>query len=281
MRWILLCSFLFFFLQNQAQIYRIYEIQEDGSMGRLIRVETYEDGHLVQSDNYQPNGKIAFTITQKYESGLMTKQIKTMKIDHEFDLIWEYTYDFEGRKIGELFGNNRTGKWGSFRFVYNAQSDIETVLIYEKNGDLSRKGIYTYVYDAQGRKTSEVRRDIELETEDVKYSNSIIYEYSSDSNEIKTIEKDVDENIVCTDIIIKNKQGKLTSKTIQMVGFSTTQIKYFYQNNRLVKEEEYRNGKRSLTTTYRYFSGGQLREKKYRYANGKFGGEISIIGSER
>jgi len=50
-------------------------------------------------------------------------------------------------------------------------------------------------------------------------------------------------------------------------------IKYFYDKNRPSKEEEYRNDKRSMTTTYRYFSDGQLMEKKYRYANGKFGGE--------
>jgi len=189
MRLILFCFWLLLSLQNQAQIYRVHEIQENGSQGRLLRVETYQNGHLIQSDNYQPNGEIAFTITQKYENDLLIERIKTMKIDHEFDLIRQFNYDFEGRKVGELFGNNRTGKWGSFRFIYNAQGDIEMVSIYEKNGDLSRKGIYTYTYDTEGRKTTETRRDMDIETEDITYSNSYTYEYSTNSNQMKIIEK--------------------------------------------------------------------------------------------
>lgn len=275
---ILLCFCLLITVQIQGQSYHVYEIQEDGSQGRLLRIETYQNGYLVQSDNYQSNGKIAFTLTQKYENDLMTSRIKTMKIDHEFDLIREYTYDIEGRKIGELFGNNRTGKWGSFRFTYNGQGDIETVLIYEKNGDLSRKGIYTYEYDVQERKTSEARRDIDLETDDLTHSNSFTYEYSSNLNQTKTIEKDPDGNVVFTELLTKNSNQQASSKTIQMAGFLPATIKYFYENNRVVKEEEYRKGKLTLTTTYHYFSDGQLMEKKYRYANGKFDGEIWKTG---
>jgi len=273
MRLILFCFWLLLSLQNQAQIYRVHEIQENGSQGRLLRVETYQNGHLIQSDNYQPNGEIAFTITQKYENDLLIERIKTMKIDHEFDLIRQFNYDFEGRKVGELFGNNRTGKWGSFRFIYNAQGDIEMVSIYEKNGDLSRKGIYTYTYDTEGRKTTETRRDMDIETEDITYSNSYTYEYSTNSNQMKIIEKAPNGEVVFTEIITSNSDDKPSSKIIQMTGFSPMKIKYFYDKNRPSKEEEYRNDKRSMTTTYRYFSDGQLMEKKYRYANGKFGGE--------
>lgn len=271
---ILLCFCLLIKVQIYGQSYRIYEIREDGSQGRLLRVETYQNGDLVQSDNYQPNGKIAFTLTQKYENDLLVSRIKTMKIDHEFDLIREYTYDSEGQKIGELFGNNRTGKWGSFRFTYNGQGDIETVLIYEKNGDLSRKGIYTYKYDAEGRKTSEARRDIELETDDVTHSNSFIYEYNFNLNQIKTIEKDPKGNIVFTELLTQKPNQQPTSKIIQMAGSAPSTIKYFYESSRIIKEEEYRKGKLTLTTTYHYFFDGQLMEKKYRYANGKFGGEV-------
>ena len=119
-----------------AQNVRIYEIQTNGTKGNLIRTEQFQNNLLTQTSQYDENNQLEFVISKQYnDKNQLIKEIKTFKKEHEYDLVTEYYYDYEGRKSGVLEGNNLTGKWYSERYLYNTNNDLDTIFFYEKNGE--------------------------------------------------------------------------------------------------------------------------------------------------
>lgn len=258
-----------------AQTYRVFSIRPDGKQGTLLRSEHYEQGQVVHAQHYTSDGALNYEIRYQYDDNRqLSKRVQTFKKDHEFDLIRQYTYNDAGRKSGELFGNNRTGKWGSYRYNYNPQGDIDTVFIYQKNGELTHLRVYELTYDAQDRKLTEREQTVALETDEVKQGTAFLYEYSPDGRRQKVLEQNAQEQIVMSTTTTFYANRLPQSVVIKIPEQDAVRMEYQYRADGQIEEvRDLKAGKLAMVTTHKYDANGILIEKKYRYADGRYGGE--------
>ncbi len=272
-------SFCFFFMfwsfMTIGQVFNVYALTDAKGQGPLLREETYENNQLISLTRFDRDGQPNYTIQKKYnDQGWLTKQIQTFHEEYEYDLIKQYTYDEKGNKTGELFGNNRTGKWGSYRYHYNPYGAIDTVYIYQKNGDLTNLRIFDFTYDAQGEVIVEKRWNKSLVTDSLIPEGSIYYEYPG-ANRIKITIRNAEGEIV----FIEDKQlttsGLPKQITTTTPGYATIKEVHFYDSTRQkIKTIEYVGSKLSKTTTYRYNESGIRVEQCYLYPDGTYGGTL-------
>lgn len=268
---------LFLLLNNivTAQTFRVFEITPAGKLGSLLRTETYVADHLVRSQHYAADGTLHYEVNYDYDAaGHLTDRVQTFKKDHEFDLIRQYDHDEQGRKIGELFGNNRTGKWGSYRFNYNPQGDLDTVFVYQKNGELSNLRTFDITYDTTNRKVSERIDHVDLDPEETERGLTFNYQYSADGRTTTVTEIDAQGQVNSVETTTLNEQGKPTTVTITMRAEPPLKTQYRYnQRGYVIEIREFTDNKPSLTTTQQFNDQGIRVEKKYRFADGTYGGE--------
>ena len=269
---ILILSFFMFSLMT-AQGVHIYEIQPDGTKGKLLRVEDYENKQLIKTSQYDENKQLEFVVSKRYNSkNQLIKEVKTLKKEHEYDLITEYYYDSEERKSGTLKGNNLNGKWYSERYIYNANNDLDTVFYYQKNGDLTSLLVHQYEYDSQKRKVKLIRKKMDTEMDEEISRNIFFYEYNTSNLNEKITEKDENGIIVCEEWKTNTLDGKPKSIEYQMQDFPKFKTVYFYNsNNQPSKKVEYIDGKLSITTFYKYNSKGKVIQEKSKTTNGYYG----------
>lgn len=273
---LLFCFITSIFSFLNAQNCRVFTLENSGEKGRLLRTEIYENDLLVKLNNFNEVGDLSFTITHKYnDDKALTERIQTYKGQYEFDLIRQYTYDTEGRKIGELFGNNRTGKWGSYRFSYNMYNDLDTIFIYQKNGDLTHLRVFDLQYDSLNNKTVEAVRYIDLEEEESSVEKIFSYQINAKENSELTLTKDAKGELVSSEKIYFNNFEK-PIKSIYKYGDSEELIVVSKYNERqnLLQMEDFENGRSVLITKYVYDEKGRRTKKIYLHENGKKNGEI-------
>lgn len=269
----LLILLVFLAVEGKAQTYQILTIIPDSGRGLLQRVEEYEQERLIKRITFGKSGAALSTLRQSYTSqGLLEKSIQTFHEDYDYDLIREYTYNANGQKTGELFGNNRTGKWGSHRFEYDAQGQVHIKNIYQKNGDNTHQQIYDYQYDAQSRVVVEKRSMKDLETGEVQVNNLIYYSYPQPNRQLTIIKDGMGK------IILSEEKNQLHSKRqhIHIIQLGDTdQIKEiitFNSKEQVIQKEEYLNNEFQKSTTFSYDANGIKVLEKYQFPDGTFGG---------
>lgn len=258
-----------------SQDVRVYSINKNGTKGQLLRTEKYQKEQLVEQRQYNEKGELAYIISKTYNAqNLLIKEVKRFKIGHEYDLITEFDYDSEGRKINKLSGNNRTGKWSSEGYDYNANGDLATIYFYQKNGDLTNSRTFEYSYNTEGQKTKVIRTDIDLEMDEETNQSTTLYEYNIEGFEVKTTEKDKDGLVVFTEWRTNNmdKQPKIIQYELPTLPKFKT-VYYYNKNGKCSKEVTYESGTVQTTTDFKYDSRGRIIEQKYNIQN-NYGGEI-------
>jgi hypothetical protein len=260
-----------------GQNIRVYAINKTGAKGQLIRTEKHQNEQLVEQKQYNEKGELAYIISKTYNTqNLLIKEVKRFKIGHEYDLITEYDYDSEGRKINKLSGNNRTGKWSSEGYDYNANGDLATIYFYQKNGDLTNSRIFEYSYDSTGQKTKVVRTDMDLEMEEEMNRSTTFYEYKVEGFDIKMIEKDENGLVIFTEWRTDNTANQPKIIEYKLPDFPKSKTIYHYnKNEKCSKEVAYENGIITMTTNFKYDSKSRIIEKKYKTQN-NYGGEIYV-----
>lgn len=276
--YIITLLFLFQTLST-GQTVRVYSIKSNGQKGALLRTEQYKNNQLQQLSQFEEDGSgtLDFIVKHTYDDkNQLIKEVKTYKQGHEFDLITEYYYDSKGRKNGTLRGNNRTGQWNSERYSYNLKGDTDTVLYYQKNGDLTKIMVQDYEYDSQGRKSKLTRISIDTEMDEEIRRSTFYYEYDTDNVDEKIIEKGESGTVVYTEWRTNTTKQQPKSVKYQMLDFPTMKTVYIYTSSgKVSKKLEYEDDKLSSTTTFRYNSRGKIIEEKFKIASG-YGGEIYV-----
>lgn len=260
-----------------GQTMRVYSIKEKGTKGQLIRTEKHQNEQLIEQNQYNEKGELAYIISKTYNAkNLLVKEVKRFKIGHEYDLITEYDYDSEGRKINKLSGNNRTGKWSSEGYDYNANGDLATIYFYQKNGDLTNSRLFEYSYNSTGQKTKVVRTDMDLEMDEETSKSTSLYEYKIENFDVKITEKDENGLIIFTEWQKNNtaNQPKVIQYELPTLPKSKT-VYHYNKNGKCYKEVTYENEVIITTTNFKYDNKGRLIEKKYKTQN-SYGGEIYV-----
>ncbi|MEM1123668.1 MAG: hypothetical protein AAGJ18_24735 [Bacteroidota bacterium] len=266
--------FLSVFQVLQAQTYQVFAVNENGERGQILRIESYENDHPVLIRHFGTQTQPTTTIQKKYtEKGLLEERKQTFHEETPYDLIRQYTYDENGQKIGELFGNNRTGKWGSFRYRYNAFGDVDTIFVFQKNGDLTDLRTVDYMYDEQERIIQETRKNIRLSTGKILSTTGITYEYP-DRYTTKTAIKDEDNQPISTEVVRKTFFGAIAETTIDLPNVGNLRTVNTYDNRKLlIKQEDFESGSLIKTTTFKYDAERNLNSKKMVMADGSMSGE--------
>ena len=70
------------------------------------------------------------------DRGRLTEEVNTLFDDHEYDLIEQYSYDGD-LLTGKLIGNNRSGRWSSEGYAYDAHGELLRIDHFRKNGTLA------------------------------------------------------------------------------------------------------------------------------------------------
>lgn len=272
---LLILSFLFFENLN-GQNYKIFELANNGQQGLLLRIESYDSGRLLLQNVYDDKGKKIYAIDQVYENGLLKKKVKTFFVEYPYDLVNEYSYDEDGQKTGELFGNNRSGKWGSYRFYYNQKGDFERIDIYQKNGDLTHHRHFKYKYDDTGRILEEIREYEDIEEEETNQEAKITYTYPS-KNIIETNYFDAQNTLLFTEINTYDTAGK-PLKTVNKIDGETNSQEFIYDNLGQIKTIKEFSNNRAYRTIHNEYSHDSIRTKQIiYYANGKKEGEVYVL----
>lgn len=275
MRFLFLLAVFLNTLNVFAQNCRVFALTQAGEKGILLRTEIYREEQLLTLNSFDDKGNLAFTLKHEYtDSGQLSGRVQTFKGEHEFDLIRRYTYDDTGRKTGELFGNNRTGKWGSYRYSYNANDDLDTIFIYQKNGDLTHLRVFDIEYDEEKRKIRETVSFVELEIEEVRVEKIFTYAYNQAARSMLTMTLDAEGNFISSEEIQKNPDRRIL-KSILKYGEDELVIRNYYDSQgRLARTEDRAQDKLVLTTRYGYDARGKLLSKTFIHAKGKKNGEI-------
>ncbi len=265
--------FCFLLSSISAQNVHIYEIQSNGAKGRLLRMEEFQDKQLTTISQYDENKTLEFVISNRYDDKKqLIKEVKTLKKEHEYDLITEYYYNSEGRKSGVLRGNNLTGKWYSERYLYNANNDLDTIFYYQKNGDLTSILVHQYEYDAQKREVKLIRKNMDTEMDEEINRSIFQYEYNGSNFDKKITEKDEKGIIVYQEWINNTSSGQPQSVSYKMQDFPTFKTVYSYNSSKkLSKKVKYSDEKLSTTTFYKYNSSGKIIQEKSKTTNGYYG----------
>lgn len=274
MRFLMIVSFLMFAECLLSQQYFVYSIGSSGQKKALIRKEFYKNGLIEIKAFVKPDSNISLSVNYKYDYGnRLVKQIERYSGDAPFDIIREFYYNQKGQKTGELFGNNRTGKWGSYRFSYDKFERLDSTFIYAKNGDLTGYRVSEFVFDDANHLIAEVRKRVDLEGESF-ITGVLEYEYLTE-NRSKITTSATDGSIVMIEDITQNDFQK-PKKIISAVEEATKNITFYYydEKRRLEREENFRNGNPESTVDYKYDLNGILVETKYTYPDGTFSGEI-------
>ncbi len=275
---ILLISFLSFSLN--AQQYYVYSISSEGQKKELIRKENYKNGLIAKKEFVGEDGVVNYFVRYFYNADdQLIKQIETYTSDRPYDIVREFSHDEKGRKVGELFGNNRTGKWGFYRFTYDASNRLDSTFVFAKNGDLTGYRLTEFIMDSDGNLTSEIRKKRSVEDSKSRITGVMLYEQLA-PNRLKTITQAYDGSIVMIEDVLMNEQQNPT-KIIKATEEEHKEIIFYYydKNNRLNRSENFLNGEPESTTTYKYDSNDLLIETRYQFSNGAFSGEIYSLSS--
>lgn len=270
----LCCSLCLISLGLNGQTFQVFSIKNNEIERNLLRLETYESGRLVQQRLFGERTQPLSTIQLKYnKKGALEERKQTFHEETAYDLIRQYTYDEEGLKTGELFGNNRTGKWGSFRYSYTALGAVDTTFIFQKNGDLTDLRITDYTYDEQQRKVQELRYHKKVVSGKITLNTTITYEYLT-KNTIRTTISQPNDVLISTEVVRKTDFNKIAESIITLPNMGALRLVNFYDDRQqVIKTEEFENDVLIKTTTYQYDQKDQLKNKKFIYSNGEVAGE--------
>lgn len=120
--------------QAQVREATCYEIPTD----ERLRVEVYNRlGQKTLVEQYV-QGALETVTALTYDSlGRCVRSVRTdVQADPPWDYIEEWSYDDQGRETFWLWGNNRTGRWGSTLRLYDAQGRLAEQRHFLKNGQL-------------------------------------------------------------------------------------------------------------------------------------------------
>ena len=135
-----------------------YELRAAGGTGELLeRTAVDAAGRPVLVELFQEGRPQRRTAFERDAAGRVTREVATLFDDHEYDLIKEYAYDGEGRVVNLLTGNNRSGRWGSEGYVYDAHGHLERVDHFRKDGSLAYETRFALEHDGAGRLTAKTR----------------------------------------------------------------------------------------------------------------------------
>lgn len=274
---LLFWAFFYFIIGTvTGQTYQIYKLQTDNSKGHLMRTEVYKNNLLHLKTTYNEDGKRLYAIDQAYENDLLKKKVKTFFVEFPYDLVSEYNYDEQGRLTGELFGNNLTGKWGSYRYEYNEYDKIKWVDIYQKNGDLTHRRHYKYTYNNNQQVVETLRLYEDLEFEEITQENKTLYQYPTSNTTVITYYDTANKEIL-KETNIEDAQGRCVQSTT-IVDSEYLDEKFTYnKKGQIVKIEELLNHQPHRTINNQYNENGIRIRQTIQYANGKKEGEIYVL----
>ena len=197
---------------------------------RPTQVEIFADGKLQRRTTYEYN-----------TDGLLSEEVTTLFDDHEYDLITQYSYDGDVL-TGKLIGNNRSGRWSSEGYVYDAYGNLARIDHYRKNGTLAYQTFFDLTYE-DSLLVEKVRRKVVLPVDSL---------HEDWENEVAIGDDPVPE------------PGEVVE------AGSTTTYDYDARGRRTHAEERNHEGERVLVTETTYLSDGRRREKTTFYE--PFGG---------
>lgn len=251
---------LFFLLLTatlHAQTARVYRLDANGQRANLLRTETYENGRLLKKVSYLPDGRKHKGYTYEYDArGNVTEEIKTNLDGHEWDHIRQYEYDDQDRRIGQLHGNNLTGKWGSKRFLFDGNDHLETIKHYRKNGRHYKDTRFQNQYDERGRLAERSGTDVDLNGQPLITHNTLRFTYPTERT-VRETQIDSTGTTVLTLTTSRDEAGRVLAETIETTGSAAVKTTFSYHpDGRIRRREEFLGRRRTKTVNYTYRTDG-------------------------
>ena len=260
---------------------REFAFRQNGSLMAYAFLDAAD--RIVEAQYFDPDGAIVRRNRRTYDGrGRLLREVSTSFRGHEWDAIREYTYDGEVL-VGMLFGNNRTGRWGSEGYVYNDRGDLTAVEHFRKNGVLGYRTRHDLCYDARGRllRRTTTKEVLPVDSVHADWENELAIGASANPSEAAA-----DRARITTDFAYDDR-GRRTSVTVRDHRDRTTvETAITYANGSRLEHSIYYNvdtGARDFEETSVYDGRDRLTEQRiggstvrYRYA----GESDFVIGRE-
>lgn len=160
--------------------------------GREIRSDLYQDINAVGSEDYNDFVLVAYVELQYNESNLVSERrnynnwgASTGTEDWALGGVLTYSYDESGRLTSEKTYFDAEASWlfQEIKYEYNAQGKLEQALTYRDNfGTMPLVGRIEYNYDESGLLTSTKSYDADYGSDELKFSGSIEYTYTTEGS---------------------------------------------------------------------------------------------------
>lgn len=242
--------------------------------GHRLKVEEYDRaGRKVRESLYE-YGKLATVTTLDYDAlGRRVRSVRTdVQADPPWDYIEEWSYDEAGRETFWLWGNNRTGRWGSTvrlydaagrlaeqrHFLKNGQLDYTLRMAYEQRGDTLDEWAYnvpadtlylTTVLSYRERKIGDAERPRRTQYFDAEGALQHEYTYRYDA------------------------VGRVTEEAFFLGGVQVLTMYYRYDKQGRLMQQRIRDGAVESVMTCAYNERGDLVREQTKGANGRLEGE--------
>lgn len=239
-----------------------------------VRVEDYNrTGQKVRETQYE-DGKQATVTMLEYDSlGRCVRSVRTdVQADPPWDYIEEWSYDEAGRETFWLWGNNRTGRWGSTVRLYDAAGRLAEQRHFLKNGTLD----YTLrmAYEQRGDTLDEWAYHVPADT---LYLVTVL---SYHERKIGAPKRPRRTQYFDTDGALQHEYayrydaaGRVVEERFFLEGVEVLKTRHTYDaQGRLVRSRD-EDGSRTSLRTYRYNTRGELVEEKVKDAAGRISGE--------
>jgi len=215
-------------------------------IGQLVEeFKTYPSGELKSRAIYH-QGRLVRTEKLTLTDEKLTRRVSTTMADPPFDIIEEWTYDGD-ILVNKLYGNNRTGRWSSEGYIYDAHGNLTQINHYRKNGVLAYQTINTLAYDDRFRVTEKCSQKIVLPSDSLHadWENEVAIgvhqvppegEYGSLKTRSTYTYDQKDRVTETSEFDYKNQLKLLTTYTYSPSG--KTETTTFYKDNGSVDFEE-------------------------------------------
>lgn len=228
--------------------------KEVGS-GEILKVERFNrQGNCSQVTKYRAGSVKSVTKFTYDAENRLKKSVENH--DNSWDYIQEFDYDSRGNLSFLLWGNNRTGVWGSHQMIFDQYNNILRKDFHLKNGTLDYSLAYEYEYDENGKVLSEKSMRVPAGGRKPRLNYYNTYEYDQAGNRTKV--NTLDETGRITDYYAYQFSGKRKTKESYYEGGVLIYASTFtYQGGKITKKITTESG-RTSTTIYSYNKYGLL-----------------------
>ncbi len=236
---------------------------------QLIEAKYYEKGKMYRSATFdKKDGRQLTSTDYDYnQQGLLKRKITNH--DGKWDVVQHFTYNTDGSLQHVLFGNNRTGVWGSKSYHYNSKGDIEEVNYFRKNGNPFYTEKIKHQYNNQDSILEEYRYREYPDKDQVDFVYKIKNEYQN-GELVKTLYLDYQDKIDYGIVFKYYNHGKKKQETyLNKGGAISSYVVYEYPDSNTIREKSYTSSNQVSSTKTSRRQGKNKAYERLQYANGQ------------